>query len=140
MGLLSSMFGGGDLPRAEAPSEAFHDPAAAIAHLVAAQREIADSWVTFEGETSAGTACTVQVADDSINFLLARVELHAVLERLGLTALASVTEKGGRKQADATLWTLPDSTPEELAAVLDALFESEFGLGPGYVLRGWIER
>lgn len=139
MGWLSGLFGS-DLPKAHAPSEAFPERGAAIAYLVGAQREVEESWATFEAETSAGTQCTIQVADYTVNLLLAQVELVAVLDRLGLTALASVAQKGGRKKDDATLWTLPDSTPEEVAAVLDALFETELGLGPGYALRGWIER
>lgn len=127
------------MPEASAPSPEFSSPAEAIAFLVAAQRGIDGSWATLEGESRAGTQAAIQVADETVNLLLEETDLAAVLEGLGLTALASIAAKGGRREDDPTLWRLPDATPEEIAAVVDALFAQHFGLGEGYRLRGWVE-
>lgn len=140
MGFLSKLFKQDPMPEAAAPSEAFPMPADAIAHLVAAHREIADSWVTLEGETPAGTQATIQVAGDALNLLLEETDLASILEGLGLTALASIARKGGRHEDDPSLWQLPDASPEEIAAVADALFAEHFGLGAGYRMKGWVEK
>ena len=139
MGLLSKLFKREPMPEASAPSAEYATPMEAIVFLVRTHRGMPDTWVTLNGFTPEGTEQTIQVSEETVNLLLQETDLAAVLEGLGLTALASIAAKGGRREDDPTLWHLPDSSPEEIAAVVDALFAQHFGLGEGYRLRGWVQ-
>lgn len=144
MGLLSRLFARPNRHEVRAPSEQFPATSDAITHLLAVHAREPDSWLTLIGESRVGTEVTIQVADDSINFLTTEVDLPTFLESLGLTALATTAGTSNRDRVghehDRTLWALDGATPDELVVVVDALFAQHFGLGADYRLTGWIER
>lgn len=144
MGFLGRLFRQPPREEARAPSERFATTAEALAHLLDRHAALSDTWLTLIGESRVGTEVTIQVADDSINFLTTEVDLPAFLESLGLTALATTAGTSNRDRVghehDRTLWALDGATPDELVVVVDALFAQHFGLGADYRLTGWIER
>ena len=144
MGFLRRLFKQPPREEASAPSERFPTTAGAISHLVDLHTSSSDSWITLVGESRVGTEVTIQVADDSINFLTTEVDLPAFLESLGLTALATTAGTSNRDRVghehDRTLWAIDGATPDELVVVVDALFAQHFGLGADYRLTGCLER
>lgn len=144
MGLLSRLFGTPDRHEVRAPGEQLPTTADAIARLLEHHARDPDSWLTLIGESRVGTEVTIQIADDSINFLTTEVDLPTFLESLGLTALATTAGASDRdrveREHDRSLWALHGATPDELVVVVDALFAQHFGLGADYRLTGWLER
>ena len=144
MGFLRRLFQQSPREEARAPSERFATTGDAIAHLLEHHARDPGSWLTLIGESRVGTETTIQVANDSINFLTTEVDLPAFLESLGLTALATTAGAANRERVesehDRSLWALDGATPDELVVVVDALFAQHFGLGADYRLTGWLER
>lgn len=144
MNFFRQLFGNRDRHEARAPSEQCPTTAGAIARLLEHHARDPDSWLTLIGESRVGTEVTIQVADDSINFLTTEVDLPTFLESLGLTALATTAGASDRdrveREHDRSLWALHGATSDELVVVVDALFAQHFGLGADYRLTGWLER
>lgn len=108
------------------PSGGFGTPAEAIADLIHRHRAANDDgWVHLEA-TVPGRTITIQLQRDQLNTLLDELPPHAA-EVLGFERL------------EAGLYRVSDSSPENLAATIDALFVEHYRLGPGYTLAGRLD-
>ncbi len=119
------------------PSPEYPTATDAITALVEANGQSGDdsSWVNFNGLNS-DRSVLIQISGDQINLCKREVDIAALLIAKGHLQLSARVLPGGRKQNDQSCWTVSNATPAEIALIVDALFITAFGLGPGYQLTG----
>ncbi len=119
------------------PSPEYPTATDAITALVEANGQSGDdsSWVSFHGLNS-NQNFVIQIQGDQINLCKQEVDIAALLIAQGHLQLSTRVFPRGRKQNDQSCWTVSNATPVEIALIVDALFITAFGLGPGYQLTG----
>ncbi|MEM8835712.1 MAG: hypothetical protein AAGD00_07825 [Planctomycetota bacterium] len=92
------------------------------------------SWATFTVEQPGDNQATLQVQSRAVNTLLEEIDVKRVLRDTGHTPLADACVT-----VDEGLHLFDDASADELAIVVDTLFQRHFKVPSDYGFSGWVE-
>ena len=111
------------------PGESFHSQRDAIAALVEELQRLGDWYGSVVGSLG-DEQRLIQLTEDTVNFCAEPIDLAhftSMLNKHGLARLAPRVVESGKG-----LFTIPEATPDELAAITDVYFSQHYRMGDQY--------